>query len=175
MPYGSSSHSFFVQFRLFCRGGSAELSGIVVTDALLFNFNPIPIETDLGVLKLAERWFNSASASQFGSQTLKVKLRLLPGRNTVQVRGDPPAFAIYTGGGEGCRAEARKCGGGLSQPLRLRLGRPFRAGVAQQRQQQFRKLPGNSPLGSASLPVGPILCSRSSTIRAGGFEPSGCR
>ena len=32
---------------------------------------------------------------------------------------------------------------------------PFRAGVAQQRQQQFRKLPGNSPHGSASLPVGP--------------------
>ena len=31
------------------------------------------------------------------------------------------------------------------------------AGVAQQRQQQFRKLPGNPPHGSASLPVGPNL------------------
>jgi hypothetical protein len=48
---------------------------------------------------------------------LTVKLRLLPGRNTVQVRGSPP----------------------------------FPAGVAQQRQQQFRKLPGNPPHASASL------------------------
>jgi len=30
---------------------------------------------------------------------------------------------------------------------------PFHAGAAQQRQQQFRKLPGDSPHGSASLPV----------------------
>jgi hypothetical protein len=33
----------------------------------------------------------------------------------------------------------------------------FHAGVAQQRQQQFRKLPGNPSHGSASLPVGPIF------------------
>ena len=52
-----------------------------------------------------------------GLQTLTVKLRLLPGRNTVQVRGSPP----------------------------------FPAGAAQQRQQQFRKLPGNPPHASASL------------------------
>ena len=86
-----------------------------------------------------------------GLQTLTVKLRLLPGRNTVQVRGSPPAFAICTAGGEGCRAEAQQCVGGLLPPVRLRLGRPFHAGVAQQRQQQFRKLPGNPPHESASL------------------------
>ena len=44
---------------------------------------------------------------------------------------------------------------------------PFPAGVAQQRQQQFRKLPGDSPHGSASLPVGPISCSRSSNYQSG--------
>src|SRR6266581_4079378 len=44
---------------------------------------------------------------------------------------------------------------------------PFHAGVAQQRQQQFRKLPGDSPHGSASLPVGPILCSCSSNYQSG--------
>ena len=44
---------------------------------------------------------------------------------------------------------------------------PFHAGVAQQRQQQFRKLPGNPPHGSASLPVGPISCSRSSKYQSG--------
>jgi hypothetical protein len=44
---------------------------------------------------------------------------------------------------------------------------PFHAGVAQQRQQQFRKLPGNPPLGSASLPVGPISCSRNSSYQSG--------
>ena len=44
---------------------------------------------------------------------------------------------------------------------------PFHAGVAQQRQQQFRKLPGNPPHGSASLPVGPISCSRSSNYQSG--------
>ena len=43
----------------------------------------------------------------------------------------------------------------------------FQADVAQQRQQQFRKLPGNPPHGSASLPVGPILCSRSSSYQSG--------
>ena len=43
----------------------------------------------------------------------------------------------------------------------------FQAAVAQQRQQQFRKLPGNPPHGSASLPVGPILCSRSSSYQSG--------
>ena len=57
------------------------------------------------------------SCRAIGLQTLTVKLRLLPGRNTVQVRGSPP----------------------------------FPAGVAQQRQQQFRKLPGNPPYESASL------------------------
>ena len=44
---------------------------------------------------------------------------------------------------------------------------PFHAGVAQQRQQQFRKLPGNPPHGSASLPVGPISCSRNSNYQSG--------
>ena len=39
----------------------------------------------------------------------------------------------------------------LSRPSTINLS----AGVAQQRQQQFRKLPGNPPHGSASLPVGP--------------------
>ena len=41
----------------------------------------------------------------------------------------------------------------LSRPSTINLS----AGVAQQRQQQFRKLPGNPPHGSASLPVGPNL------------------
>src|SRR5439155_20669074 len=41
------------------------------------------------------------------------------------------------------------------------------AGVAQQRQQQFRKLPGDPPHESASLSVGPILCSRSSNYQSG--------
>ena len=44
---------------------------------------------------------------------------------------------------------------------------PVYAGVAQQRQQQFRKLPGSPPHGSASLPVGPISCSRSSNYQSG--------
>ena len=44
---------------------------------------------------------------------------------------------------------------------------PFHAGVAQQRQQQFRKLPGDAPHGSASLPVGPISCSQSSNHQSG--------
>ena len=39
--------------------------------------------------------------------------------------------------------------------------------MAQQRQQQFRKLPGDSPPGSASLPVGPISCSRNSNYQSG--------
>ena len=41
--------------------------------------------------------------------------------------------------------------------VRIRGNPPFHAGVAQQRQQQFRKLPGNPSHGSASLPVGPIF------------------
>ena len=46
----------------------------------------------------------------------------------------------------------------LDQPSpRLRLGRPFHAGVAQQRQQQFRKLPGEPPHESASLSAGSTL------------------
>jgi hypothetical protein len=44
---------------------------------------------------------------------------------------------------------------------------PFHAGVAQQRRQQFRKLPGNPPHGSASLPVGSISCSRNSNFQSG--------
>ena len=44
---------------------------------------------------------------------------------------------------------------------------PFHAGVAQQRQQQFRKLPGDPPHGSASLPVGPTSCSRGSNYQSG--------
>ena len=51
--------------------------------------------------------------------------------------------------------------------MRARGDPPFHAGVAQQRQQQFRKLPGDSPHGSASLPVGPISCSRSSNYQSG--------
>ena len=47
---------------------------------------------------------------------------------------------------------------------------PFHAGVAQQRQQQFRKLPGNPPHESASLSVGPISCSRSSKYQSGRFR-----
>ena len=39
--------------------------------------------------------------------------------------------------------------------------------MAQQRQQQFRKLPGDPPHGSASLPVGPIPCSRNSNYQSG--------
>ena len=42
----------------------------------------------------------------------------------------------------------------------------FDAGVAQQRQQQFRKLPGNSPHECES-PLGPISCSRSSNYQSG--------
>ena len=41
-----------------------------------------------------------------GLQTLTVKLRLLPGWNTVRVRGNP-AFAHDLVAGEGRRAEAR--------------------------------------------------------------------
>ena len=44
---------------------------------------------------------------------------------------------------------------------------PSHAGVAQQRQQQFRKLPGDPPHGSASLPVGPTSCSRGSNYQSG--------
>ena len=51
--------------------------------------------------------------------------------------------------------------------VRIRGDPPFHAGVAQQRQQQFRKLPGDSPPGSASLPAGPISCSRSSNYQSG--------
>ena len=75
-----------------------------------------------------------------GLQTLTVKLRLLPGRNTLQVRGSPP----------------------------------FDAGVAQQRQQQFRKLLGDSPRESASLSAGSkTYAPVAQTNRAGGFEPPG--
>ena len=76
-----------------------------------------------------------------GLQTLTVKLRLLPGRNTVQVRGSPP----------------------------------FPAGVAQQRQQQFRKLPGNPPQRECESPSAPFHAPVAQSIRAGGFEPPGCR
>ena len=44
---------------------------------------------------------------------------------------------------------------------------PFQAGVAQQRQQQFRKLPGKPPHESASLSAGSISCSRSSNYQSG--------
>ena len=50
---------------------------------------------------------------------------------------------------------------------------PFHAGVAQQRQQQFRKLPGNPPHESASLSVGPISCSRSSKYQSGRLRTAG--
>ena len=73
-----------------------------------------------------------------GLQTLTVKLRLLPGRNTVQVRGSPP----------------------------------FPAGVAQQRQQQFRKLPGNPP-PRVRVSVGPFSCSRSSNYQSGRLRTAG--
>jgi hypothetical protein len=36
------------------------------------------------------RRFNSAFVSRFGLQTLTVKSRLLPGENTVRIRGSPP-------------------------------------------------------------------------------------
>ena len=43
--------------------------------------------------------------------------RSLKPQSTGQHRGDPPSFAIPAAGGEGCRAEARKCEGGLSHPV----------------------------------------------------------
>jgi hypothetical protein len=46
----------------------------------------------------------------------------------------------------------------------------FQAGVAQQRQQQFRKLPGDSPHGSASLPVGPIYWPYASSSRSSNYQ-----
>ncbi len=86
--------------------------------------------------------------SQFGSHTLKVKLRLLPGRNTVQVRGSPP----------------------------------FHPGVAQQRQQQFRKLPGiNAPrkckssrrLQTLNAPVAQLPKRDASNVGDAGEIPAG--
>ena len=41
--------------------------------------------------------------------------------------------------------------------VRIRGDPPFHAGVAQQRQQQFRKLPGSAPHESAILSVGPSM------------------
>jgi hypothetical protein len=44
-----------------------------------------------------------------GLQTLRVKLRLLPGWNTVQVRGNPPAFHLIV-------AAIRRCGSAATGP-----------------------------------------------------------
>ncbi len=38
-----------------------------------------------------------------GLQTLTVKSRLLPGENTVRIRGNPPSFACNPGDREGCK------------------------------------------------------------------------
>ena len=58
---------------------------------------------------------------------------------------------------------------------------PFHAGVAQQRQQQFRKLPGAVPHESASLSIGSIsasvvklLSSSASNGEFAGGSPAGC-
>lgn len=86
--------------------------------------------------------------------------RSLRPQSTGQHRGSPPAFAPRfapgygsashprSSSGEGCRAAARRSEGGRSYQ---------HADVAQQRQQQFRKLPGSAPHESASLSVGPSM------------------
>ena len=81
--------------------------------------------------------------------------RSLKPQSTGQHRGDPPAFARDAGAVEGCRAEAPQCVGGLYAVSGYGLASHF-ADVAQQRQQQFRKLPGALPHESASLSIGPI-------------------
>ena len=100
----------------------------------------------------------------FGLQTLTVKSRLLTGENSVRIRGNPPI-----------QMRSAECGMRIGSGVQLLPSfrtpnseiRIQNADVAQQRQQQFRKLPGNPPHGSASLPVGPILCSRSSNHQSG--------
>ena len=47
----------------------------------------------------------------FGSQTLKVKLRLLPGWNTVQIRGDPPISNAPVAQASECRASNAEVAG----------------------------------------------------------------
>ena len=61
---------------------------------------------DLTGLAAAVQLRLRVAVSHSGLQTLTVKLRLLPGWNTVRVRGNP-AFAHDLVAGEGRRAEAR--------------------------------------------------------------------
>ena len=125
-------------------------------------------------------------AGEFSERSLKVR-RLL--REQEQTGAVPVALTISRDAKSRCRPGLHRPGCGGSTPPSCRAwvasiaamqrslkpqstgqhrgDPPFHAGVAQQRQQQFRKLPGNSPHGSASLPVGPISCSRSSNYQSG--------
>ena len=125
-------------------------------------------------------------AGEFSERSLKVR-RLL--REQEQVGAAPIALTILRDANTGAGQDPHRPGCGGSTPPSCRdwvasiaamqrslkpqsTGQhrgdpPFPAGVAQQRQQQFRKLPGNPPHGSASLPVGPISCSRSSNYQSG--------
>ena len=87
----------------------------------------------------------------FGLQTLKVKSRLLTGENTVRIRGNPPI-----------QMRIAECGmlnsdqtspGCCCFPFRTPKSEIYiqSADVAQQRQQQFRKLPGIAPRECESL------------------------
>ena len=131
-------------------------------------------------------------AGEFSERSLKVRRRL---REQEQGGALPPALTILRDANTGAGQDPHRpgCGGSTPPSCRDRVASiaamqrslkpqstgqhrgdpPFYAGVAQQRQQQFRKLPGNPPHGSASLPVGPISCSRSSKYQSGRLRTAG--
>ena len=111
-------------------------------------------------------------AGSLSERSLKVR-RLL--REQEQTGAVPVALTILRDANTGAGQDPHRpdCGGSTPPSCRDRVASiaamqrflkpqstgqhrgdpPFHAGAAQQRQQQFRKLPGDSPHGSASLPV----------------------
>ena len=101
--------------------------------------------------------------------------RSLKPQSTGQHRGDPPAFAICAAGGEGCRAEARKCVGGLSSLPGYGLAGHFRPAWLSSDSSSFVNCRANRPTRVRVSPLAPFHAPVAQYIRAGGFEPPGCR
>ena len=141
---------------------------------------------------LASRAFCFARFSALGrlsERSLKVR-RLLRGQE--QTGAVPVALTISRDANTGAGQDPHRpgCGGSTPPSCRDRVASiaamqrslkpqstgqhrgdpPFHAGVAQQRQQQFRKLPGNPPHESASLSVGPIYRPCASSSRSSNYQ-----
>jgi hypothetical protein len=129
-----------------------------VSDSVRLGFlfatrTPVPVRTSQACL----RWFNSA----FALRSLRMATRVAnfdseaPALNRRELGANPwqpTSLRSQRSKSEAAAPEPRAEAGLTVHLHKLRLGRPFKhADVAQQRQQQFRKLPGIAPRECESL------------------------